>query len=296
MDDLLNNPTRVGETAPIADARDRFKRAQSLAQWHYQWVVAHDFLRRTLGAEMHDRLLATTAEPGGAQRESARTPHYRHKTNPYVPVEFSVAAYRFGHSQVRDEYFINASFPRPLFRPGGDDFCGFQELRADWQASWPFFFHLDDQVPQLSRAIDTSLVPSLTTLQGATGDDADLPLRNLQRGAALGLPSGQDVAAELGVTPLADSDLLPASAGRAPLWFYVLREAQVLAGGRTLGPVGGRIVGETLLGLLRADPQSYLAVDPTWTPVLPTRTAGDPRAFDMADLLAYAVPDQATRF
>ena len=94
---------------------------------------------------------------------------------------------------------------------------------------------------------------------------------------------------------LTDDELAPAPAGNAPLWFYVLREAQVLAGGEHLGPVGGRIVGETLLGLLRADPQSYLTLDPTWHPTLPTRHE-DPRSFDMADLLTFATPDQVGRF
>jgi hypothetical protein len=136
---------------------------------------------------------------------------------------------------------------------------------------------------------------SLTTLQGGTGDTHNLPLLNLLRGAALGLPSGQAVATALDLAPLADADLQPASPGRAPLWFYVLREAQLMTGGQHLGPVGGRIVAETLLGLLRADPQSYLQLEPGWVPTLPSRS-GDPRQFDTVDLISFAVPDQATRF
>lgn len=289
MDDLAQlNPGQA--TAP----RDRFKQAQRDTQWHFQWVVAHDFLRRTVGGTLHDRLLVQTDEPDGTRQENARLRHYRHKTNPYLPVEFSAAAYRFGHSQVRDDYFINSSFHRRLFDAGGDDFRGFQPLRPGWQASWPFFFDLDG-APQPSRAIDTGLAQTLTTLQGSEGEAADLALRNLRRGAALGLPSGQAVATLIDVEPLTDADLTPAPPGRAPLWFYVLREAQVLHDGQHLGPVGGRIVGETLLGLLRADPQSYLNVEPAWVPTLPARS-GDPRNFDMVDLLTYAVPDQATRF
>lgn len=286
LDDLL---------ADHPDPEERFAAAQRAAQWHYQWVVVHDFLRRVIGAELHERLLVTTQEADGSLRESVRLGHYRHKRNPYLPVEFSGAAYRFGHSQVRDSYRINGTFERRLFDVGGDDFRGFQPLRPGWHASWPFFFELDAEGPQLSRAIDTSLALTLATLQGGEGDDADLALRNLQRGASLGLSSGQAVARELGVEPLPDDQLAPAAAGRAPLWFYVLREAQVLHSGEHLGPVGGRIVGETLLGLLRADPQSYLSLAPTWVPELPSRT-GDAREFDMVDLLCYAVPDQAVRF
>ncbi len=92
-----------------------------------------------------------------------------------------------------------------------------------------------------------------------------------------------------------DEELAPAPPGKAPLWFYVLREAQLLAGGEHLGPVGGRIVGETLLGLLRSDPQSYLTLEPTWQPTLATRHTNS-RDFDMVDLLSFAAPNQARRF
>jgi hypothetical protein len=276
--------------------RDLFEAAQREVQWHYQWIVVHDYLRRVIGHDMLDRLLVTVTDPEGSQRESVRLRHYRHKKNPYLPIEFSVAAYRFGHTQARDRYNINASFQRPLFSPNGDDFRGFQPIRPGWHASWPFFFDFaDGRPPQASRAIDTLMSASLHTLPGASNpDDGNLALRNLRRGAALGLPSGQAVAQAVGEDPLSDAQLTPCPPGRAPLWFYILREAE-LSGGAHLGPVGGRIVGETLLGLLRADPQSYLQLQPTWTPTLPTRT-GDPRAFDMVDMLTLAVPDQAQRF
>lgn len=292
---LLHNRLMDQETAAGGTAREAFAAAQRLAQWHFQWVVVHDFLQRTLGDDLLSRLLVTTEDPDGSHRESVRLRHYRHKANPYIPVEFSVAAYRFGHSQVRDEYSINGTFRRRLFSATGDDFRGFQALRPGWHASWPFFFELDDAGPQPSRAIDTGLATSLRELQGGAGDEADLALRNLLRGAALGLPSGQTLAAAIDVEPLGDEDLAPAAPGKAPLWFYVLREAQVTASGAHLGPVGGRIVGETLLGLLRADPQSYLTLEPTWQPTLPTRH-GDARRFDMVDLLRFACPDQAERF
>ncbi len=272
-----------------------FKEAQREAQWHYQWVVAHDFLRRLIGDELHDALLRADEGADGVVREAVRLRHYRHKVNPYLPVEFSVAAYRFGHSQVRDEYSINGTFHRRLFDPGGDDFRGFQPLRPGWHASWPFFFDLDEQGPEASRRIDSKLPATLFSLQGGAGDDANLALRNLRRGAALGLPSGQAVAGAMAVERLDDADLQPAAPGKAPLWFYILKEAEVMHGGAHLGPVGGRIVGETLLGLLRADPQSYLSLQPEWEPTLST-TTGDPRLFSMADLLATAVPAQVARF
>ena len=68
-----------------------------------------------------------------------------------------------------------------------------------------------------------------------------------------------------------------------PLWFYILREAEEMADGRKLGPVGGRIVAEVFIGLLEGDHMSYLKQDPDWTPNL-----GQDQDFRMADLLRFA--------
>ena len=295
----------VAENVP---EHELFEWAQREARWHYQWVVAHDYLRRTVGEELHGRLVTITEDEDGKPRETIRLRFYRHKKNPYMPVEFSVAAYRFGHSQVRGRYSINANFERPIFEPGsrpgsGEDFRGFQPLLPGWNVSWPRFFSMDDEGPQPSRRIDTHLAEGLFSLPDEpTAEQQSLALRNLRAGKRLGLPSGQAVAAAIGVPALTDEQLSPCPPGGAPLWFYVLREAELMrdagepdGGGRHLGPVGGRIVAETLLGLLRADPASYYSREPTWTPTLAT-DSGDPRTFGMADLLKFAVPDQSTRF
>jgi hypothetical protein len=55
-----------------------------------------------------------------------------------------------------------------------------------------------------------------------------------------------------------------------PLWYYVLKEGGVRGKGVKLGPVGGRIVGEVIVGLLRMDDESYLTQNPLWKPTLPT--------------------------
>ena len=104
----------------------------------------------------------------------------------------------------------------------------------------------------------------------------------------------------MGVTPLTDDQLFDGKtltndtkadlAGRAPLWFYILKEAEELAQGAQLGPVGGRIVAEVLIGLLSGDPLSYLSVDPNWQPSLPAVTAG---SFTLSDLINIAVPQPA---
>ena len=94
-----------------------------------------------------------------------------------------------------------------------------------------------------------------------------LPQRNLLRQLTWGLPSGQAIARAMDLPALSRSDLsdiggvyAPFSAS-TPLWYYILAEAKQAAGGLTLGPVAARIVAETLIGLLRADPTSYLSVD-----------------------------------
>jgi hypothetical protein len=79
-----------------------------------------------------------------------------------------------------------------------------------------------------------------------------------------------------------------------PLWYYVLKEAEVMEGGLHLGPVGGRIVGEVFLGLLQTDPGSYVSVNPGWIPTLPTR-AGRAEEFRMVDFLTFAGVDPGSR-
>lgn len=129
--------------------------------------------------------------------------------------------------------------------------------------------------------------------------ESSLPARILLRGRALGLPSGQRVAKRMGVPSgliLTGSDLglegkLADKFGdETPLWYYILKEAEVQQNGERLGEVGGRIVAEVLLGLLDGDPLSFLSVEPNWTPELP---AAQPGEFTMADLIRFADPEAA---
>jgi hypothetical protein len=95
----------------------------------------------------------------------------------------------------------------------------------------------------------------------------------------------------MGIDPLTEDELQ--TTYPAPLWYYVLREAEVQQDGLRLGAVGARIVAEVLLGLLKGDPLSYLRVEPRWKPELPAATADD---FTMADLIRFATPEQSARF
>ena len=102
-----------------------------------------------------------------------------------------------------------------------------------------------------------------------------------------GLPSSEAVARELGFEPLSPAECGLAEQGwegDTPLWLYVLRESSVREGGDRLGEVGGLIVAEVLLGIVAADPESYLAIEPDWTPTLPS--AGE--RFGLRDILVPA--------
>ena len=270
-----------------------FEATQRIVRWHYQWLVVHDFLRRVVGQEMLDSVLD---ESGPYPRVDRR--FYKWTNDPFMPVEFSVAAYRFGHSMIRGRYQLNTLVgPLPIFTadPVGQEplghFGGFRVLPPFWTIEWARFFEVDGAAigvdgPQASRLIDAKLADPLKALPPEIGGDRpSLIDRNLTRGARLLLPSGQDVAWYMGADVLSDADLALPGGGPAPLWYYLLKEAQVQAGGRHLGQVGGRIVAEVFLGLLEKDPSSYLRNEPTWRPFLPSATAGD---FTMGDLIAFA--------
>ena len=305
----------VQATTPLT-GDNLFKEAQRLTRWHYQWVVVHDFLNRIVGEQVIDDILRPAPYlvlENGAPREVSLprwTPRfYEPREHPYIPVEFSVAAYRFGHSMIRGRYHINTFLrdtvgagPFPIFGPEelpANDLTnlnGFRRLPDAWGFEWQLFFAMpgSSEAPQPSLAIDPFLAGPLGTLPLSVAADPphSLAERNLQRGVRLGLPSGTSVARRMGIEPLTPAqldlaDVAPELQEHPPLWYYLLKEAQVLAGGTKLGPVGGRIVAEVLLGLLALDPLSYLRVEPAWTPRAPL--ARDDGSFDMPQLIRFAL-------
>jgi len=259
---------------------DVFDAARRLVRWHYEWVVAHEFLTLTVGEE-----LLADIEANGRK-------FYEPGEKPAIPVEFSDAAYRFGHSQITPTYRLNdASDPATIF----PDCLGGRPVEAGGAIDWSWFFDVggSGHAPQPSRKLVASLTHALIDLPeqivGHTGipEHHSLASRDLQRGAALGLPSGEAVARMMGVEPLTAEEcgLGAGWAAETPLWYYVFKEAEVRAAGEHLGPVGGRIVAEVLLGLLEADPDSYKNAEPGWRPELPFSRLGH---FSMADLVVFA--------
>lgn len=275
----------------LTERDDQFAEAQRRTRWHYQWALVHDFLPRLIGQEMFSTLYRSAKKD---ELPEIKLRYYKAKTSAYMPVEFSAAAYRFGHSQIRDRYAINSDVERQLFVQGDDagglvDFRGRQSLPPSWTIAWPFFFELGPDAPQPTRLINTKLSQSLFDLPHRAGSSPQsLAFLNLRRGQTLSLPSGQAVASHM-KHPVLSTDQLRGPEGApvpepTPLWYYLLREAEIHGeGGVRLGPTGARIVGEVLLGLLEQDPTSFYNVDRGWTPTI--AGSGPSGALTVGDLV-----------
>jgi Animal haem peroxidase len=295
-----------------AEPIDTFHEARRLTTWHYQWLVVNRVLPNFVGQPLVDELLRTGPR------------HYRVDRQPFIPVEFSGAAYRFGHSMVRPSYRANLAGDagNPFFglifdsrvqvpdgqnpqSDPGDLRGGFRSSRRfiGWQTFFDFGGAFTAQTKP-NKVIDTVLSTPLFALPtsaiahipGAPGP-ISLPQRTLLRHLTWSLPSGQSIARAMRQPVLHRRDLAdfaPFEVGldtSTPLWLYVLREAQLVNDGQFLGPVGGRIVAEVMLGLLRADPTSYLNVAPRWQPRFGA-SGGD---YQVADFLRFAGVDPASR-
>lgn len=264
-----------------------FLEAQRLTRWHYQWIILNEFLPKTIGKERVKDILKNGRK------------FYKWRNAPFIPVEFSVAAYRFGHSQVRPSYRVNfGKVGNPdLFALFFNDNLANNPVAMDMRGGkreaqrfidWQTFFDFGDAKSRNNKKIDTKLSSVLFDLPGLPpGGPQSLAQLNLLRHLTFKIPSGQKVAAAMGQEALPASafeDLKPLNLqNRTPLWFYCLREAELLENGKRLGPVAGRIVGEVMIGLLQGDSSSYLSQDPDWKPSL-GKTPGE---FSMVDLLNF---------
>lgn len=308
--------------------------AERLVRWHYQWIVLHEFLPQVCDNSVLDDVL------NNGRR------HFLHPDDDVaIPVEFAGAAYRYGHSQIRDTYTVNADAEGVRFFPGpavesamaaaavGDggteselspppetfgpdveerSLEGFRPVPDDLVVDWRYFFdHGEDPdgvTHQFARPIDAALPPALFLLPFVDSGLKSLATRNLRRGKALGLPSGQSLAKAMGLEPL-DNDELPlgdetladhlrsvhrGADTEAPLWLYILAESDAQQDGHRLGALGSRIVAEVIVGMLSADKESYVNKESEWRPTLPRPISApnDPtdedRPYRLADLLHFA--------
>src|SRR5262249_3424092 len=286
-----------------------FAEAQRLVRWHYQWIVLHDFLKTVLSEKTYKEVIVGPSETPNIQ-------YYEPKGRyAFIPIEFSAAAYRFGHSMVRPSYALNKEYtsakrPRQKFGNKTAEFNripifssldpeinkyanlnGFREIPNGFAVDWHFFFDgvppdgtppAGAKLPQPSYKLDTLLSDPLTDLpdhQNQPNPRRSLAVLNLLRGWRLGLPSGQTVARRLGLEAMTDEQVFGYEGDgdrkkeryavlnghdgvfrdNAPLWFYILREAEVEENSAHLGAVGGIIVAEVLAGLILHDRHSFLA-------------------------------------
>jgi hypothetical protein len=276
-----------------------FSEAQQMVRWHWQWIVVHEFLPHILGQDTVDSLIAYNG--AGKPRFTGTLYDAGDKKRPMMPIEFSAAAYRFGHSMVRLAYVMptGSTTKTQVFNAAGNDLHGSRPIPPNLKIDFNNFFDIPgNPVPpgrNISRKIDGLISASLYNLPIGPVVPSDPPAvtslaeRNLLRGKRLGLPSYQDVATAMGLTPYTNAQLdpdgtlgltNPAWGGKVPLWFGNLKESELSENGVRLGPTGRRIIGEVVIGIIDADKDSYFHSPQPWTP------AGG--SFGMADLLLFA--------
>ena len=224
-----------------------FEQAKNICRWVYQWIVVNEFLP----AIVDEDVLAPYIE--GFHNSQLPGP-INWESQPFITVEFSAAAYRFGHSLIRQDYRLNNIVAGDLFA-----FPPFSPVEQYKNIDWKYLLNFGDNKHQSAKAIDTILPEALRVLPFIPKNDVpNLAARNMIRGQhTFELLTGEEAAAKFEVTPI-DKHPLVQQYGleHTPLWFYVLAEAESRGG--KLGTVGGGIVAGTLLRLILADETSYI--------------------------------------
>lgn len=277
---------KVAAALPGSPSNDqRYVTARRLARWAYQYVVVNDYLRTVCDPVIVDDILANGNRYYAPNSDAA-----------FMPLEFSVAAFRFGHSMIRPQYNLNpthsgtAALPLSEILNVGSLLDGTGKLRPEFIIQWHNFAKIAAHPdPQMARRIDPLIAKDLGNLPINLPGSKTIPAgpllqqlarRNLLRGFLLSIPTGQAIAAAMDIKPLSSANLtdgVPAAIATAlvagefqtatPLWYYVLQEARFQQNGNRLGSVGSRLVAETLIGLVRKDRTSYLnnPMDPAVT-------------------------------
>ncbi len=273
----------------IAARNHTFNEARTILRQHYQWIVIKDFLPRICDPWIVNEILLTGNKVFCPDPDDL-----------FMPFEFSVAAYRFGHSMVRNRYRYNANFPAAhltdlfMLTALSGNLRDFDSLPENWIIDWKNFI---DGGANRARPIDTGLSETLFGLMAFNKPmpvEARLPVRNLLRGYMLRLPTGQAVATALDLPAMTPEDVAQVARSinddqltavrdgefleRTPLWYYILAEAAADSSGR-LGPVGSTIVAEVLIGLIRGSKDSILR-QTHWKPTL----GQTPGRFTLGDL------------
>jgi hypothetical protein len=272
-----------------------FAEARRLTTWHYQWMIVREFLPAFVGSPVVNDILA-----------NGRWYYKPKKNEPFIPIEFQIG-YRFGHSMVRPSYRANftgidgAAFFAMVFDAAPPSPAEPDDLRGGFRSErrfvgWHTFFRFPgfENDVRHNKRIDAKLSTPLFDLPlGAIASGTpptSLAQRNLLRHLTWRVPSGQAIAAAMGEAVLSERDLAElrtiseAFVSSTPLWYYILKEADVREGGAHLGPVGGRLVAEVFIGLLQLDPESFLNSQAEFIPSLGAVSG----SFQMIDFLDFA--------
>ena len=304
----------VRQQEGLIDPAAIFAEAKRLTLWHYHWLILNEFLPLFVGPAMVNDILT-----------NGRRFYHPARGDAAMPVEFQGACFRVGHTMIRPSYRANLKGDngKPFFGfifdpalgditagPGKDP----ADLRAGFRAArrfigWQTFFDFKDGEVKRNKLVDTKISTPLFTLPLGAIASHKAPIalmqRNLLRHMTWSMPSGQAIAGAMGVDRLSGEDLKELKTYgiglelNTPLFYYMLKESALIpdtdigknSGGFHLGPVGGRIVGEVVIGLLQSDPSSWIVQKPDWTPTL--QNPGP--AFRMTDFLTFAGVDPATR-
>lgn len=345
-------PFNSQENARTRNA-ELFYSARKIVRWHYQWVVLHDFLSRILHPQVHSRLFDRVLSHLKSENQAPLL-HFRPHNSPYLPIEFTAAAFRFAHCLPRASYVLNqrladelkdaalqfraslsqrdlalldrnqkaaddvehsrlcillqnleagavptffsteevifAGKPVKILGNVHPDLRGRRKLPPNWHIDWKLFLSPSSaQDAQTAMQIETLMSAPLSLIpRGA--QTFSLAKLDLEKGLHYKLPSGQTLARKMGLTAneiLSKADFpeeIPAhSRIDTPLWYYILREAQVQQGSARLGILGSEIIGEVLVGLMMMDSTSFLNEDPGWKP-------GGHGNFTLLDLLSLNLP------
>ncbi|HYJ67610.1 MAG TPA: heme peroxidase family protein [Nocardioidaceae bacterium] len=304
---------RVVDTLPASVPESlRFAKAREIVTKHYQWMIRSDYLHRICAAGVVNDVFKNGRK--------AFEPDPPATAVPTMPIEFAVGAFRLGHSMVRDAYNWNARFDDGSgtldllfeFTATSGQLGGSPRLPSNWIADFRRLYDFGEAdrpglvVPadKFNRAmrIDTRLADPLRTIPSFPRNEANLAFRNLTRARMVRLATGQQMATFLkgkGVTltKLTKAQIRDGNKGatldgftqgqreaflqNTPLWFYVLREAELNRG--RLNGVGARIVAETFHRAIEGSKISIFT-DPTWRPTL----GPDSTTFRMVDLLLFA--------
>ncbi len=291
----------------VIDAGKPFEEARRIVRWHYQWIVVNEFLRTICGNWIVDDILSNGRK--------IYQPECLGSTEPFIPIEFATAAYRFGHTMIPHKLRVKAGGPKHvILDPNSALGKGFEPVShpagvVEWAAL------LDSGNDQFERAgdVDVKLAKALLDLSfldpGLPAFERSLAVRNLLRAQSFLIPSGEQVAQAMmqaGAEEITTAMVTKVrAAGKkigfhkaTPLWVYIMAEGKVVgrmdegpqrqkvfAKGEGLGPMGARFVAEVIIGLLELDQRAFLGASRNWSPANMQDKIGANGVFSLYQLL-----------